>query len=83
MHYFSKKHLEILRLHSEKLKEKYEENFNKSLKSFESETLGLKRKIEKLSQELGVAKQTILLSATRRPVYSPGNYAASSDPDNG
>ena len=72
--YFSKKHIDILKYHSEKLKQKYEENFQQSLQAFELETSGLKIKIEKLSQELEMAKQIILSSGTRRPVYSPGKY---------
>ena len=81
--FYNKKHFEIMKNHSEKLKVRYEENFNKSLKHFDFETTGLKMQILKLSQELEVAKRAVLSSAIRRPVYSPGKYAASSDPDNG
>ena len=72
--FFSKKHLQLLKNHTEKLKEKYEENFNKSLEYFELEKSGLKNRIVNLSQELEVAKQALLSSGTRRPIYSPGKY---------
>ena len=66
--YFSKKHIKILKHHSEKLKEKYERNFNESLNSFKLETSDLKIQIEKLSLELEVSKRAILSAGTRRPV---------------
>ena len=46
------------------MKQKYEENFKESLEVFEFEKSGLKYKIEKLTHELEVAKQTILSSGT-------------------
>ena len=72
--FFSKKHIQLLKIHSENLKQKYEEIFNRSVEAFKLETSALKLKIAKLSQELELAKQTILSSGTRRPVYSPGRY---------
>ena len=72
--YFSKKHIDILKNHSEKLKQKYEQNFIESLKNNESETSGLKLQIEKLTLDLKIAKQKLICSGQRRPVYSPGKY---------
>ena len=45
--YFSKKHMDIFKNHSEKVKQHFQQNFNESLKSFESETSGLKLQIKK------------------------------------
>ena len=73
--FFSKKHIQLLKNHSEKLKVKYEENFNKSVECFQLEITGLKNQILNISRELEVAKQALISSGTRRPVYSPGKYS--------
>ena len=62
---------------SEKLKEKYEANFNQSLRCFESQTSTLKSRIKTLTEELEMAKLAILSVGTRKPVYSPGKYVDS------
>ena len=73
--YFFKKHIDILKHHGEKMKQQYEQNFNESVKRFESETSGLKMQIERLSLNLEAAKKQLLLAGKRRPVYSPGKYS--------
>ena len=71
------KHKEIWAIYSEKLKEKYEANFNQSLRYFESQTSTLKSRIKTLTEELEMAKLAILSVGTRKPVYSPGKYVDS------
>ena len=72
--YFSMKHDEILKSYAEKLKLKYDQSFQASLKHFQLENSQLKKQITKLSQDLKDTKQALLRSASRKPVYSPGKY---------
>ena len=75
----SKRHLVILKNYSEELESRYEERFTISLNHCKSQTSDLKRQIERQSVELEAARSTILSAGTRRPVYSPGRYSASSE----
>ena len=72
--YLSTRHTAILTDFSEKLKLKYEQNFKRSTEHCKSETLSLKREIDRLSVELDSTRRTIRSVGTRRPVYSPGKY---------
>ena len=74
--YYAERHHLILKQHSERLKHKYEENFNNAIDFYIAE-------IESLKLKLFTQKQKYLVSHKVKPVYSPGRYEASSDPDNG
>ena len=70
----STRHTAILTDFYEKLTLKYEQNFKRSTEHCKSETLSLKREIDRLSVELDSTRRTIRSVGTRRPVYSPGKY---------
>ena len=72
--HLSIRHTAILTNYSEKLKLKYEQNFNESFDHFKSENLSLKSEVDRLSLELDLARSAIRSAGTRRPVYSPGKY---------
>ena len=73
---YNERHRLILMQHSERLKDKYKENFNNAIDFYIAE-------IENLKLKLFTEKQKHLVSHQVKPVYSPGRYEASSDPDNG
>ena len=72
--YLSKKHIDILKSYSEKLKQKYEKQFTDSSKYFELECSKLKQQVNWLSKELEIAKLARIHATQRKPVYSPGKY---------
>ena len=61
------KHKAIVQFHSEKLKEKYKENFTTAINFYKSE-------IESLTKKLETEKSSRLTSHFKRPVYSTGRY---------